>query len=432
MLSNFGIILEKKNIENLDKIKKDLTIFPKENQYVKNIQSVICYKENENQILIPKFYKDYNKDLNTNINIFSPNKLFEFNGNLRKEQEENLNLIVDKLKLDLRCLYNALTGSGKTVISLKLISLINRKTLIIVNKLFLLEQWKEQINKFLGNVELGFFYGNNINIENKNIVLATIQSISMKEFDKNLFKDFNFVIFDECHHVPSNIFSKSLFKIGKKLMLGLSATPKRKDGLSQILELHFGDFLISKNTTFNNDKINVKMVDYSIDIKEKRLYNGLLNIGNLITQISQEKSRTIYFMKIIKQLYDKNRDILILSDRVEHCKIMKEILTINNIECGLFIGGLSKNERKINSEKKIIIGTYSMISEGFDIPRLNTLLMITPKTDIIQIVGRILRKKHEIIPLIIDVCDSHFQTNIWKMIRLRQYKELGLNISIKK
>lgn len=428
-LGNFGIIINKKNIipEKINEMKKKLTIFPKENKYVKDYEPIICFKETNNHFLVPKFFDSFHEKI-INEKIFSKQKIFNFIGTLRKEQEENLKLIFDKLNKDSRCLFSSLTGSGKTVITLKLLSLINKKTLIIVHKHFLLEQWKERIETFLKDVKIGYFYGNVNDTIDKDIIISTIQSISMKEYDKNIFNDINFVIFDECHHVPSMIFSKSLFKIGKKLMLGLSATPERKDGLTEILRLHFGDFLITNNVSFNNKDIFVKVLKYNIEIREKRLYNGLLNVGNLITQISENKERTMLLMKIVKKLNDKQRNILILSDRVNHCHLMKKILEQNNIECSVFIGGLTKRERELAVNQNIIIGTYSMISEGFDLPKLNTLIMMTPKTDIIQIVGRILRQKHDKPPLIIDINDSHYQTEIWQKIRFKQYKELGFKI----
>ena len=119
-------------------------------------------------------------------------------------------------------------GYGKTVLALYILTQLKVKTLVVVHKefFFLMNQWKERIEDFLPDARVGRIQGKVIKTENKDIVLGMLQSISMSEYDEDVFKDFGFVIYDECHHLGAEVFSKALTKTSFKYLLGLSATPK--------------------------------------------------------------------------------------------------------------------------------------------------------------------------------------------------------------
>ena len=125
---------------------------------------------------------------------------------------------------------------GKTVIALNIISKLKTKTLVIVHKGFLVEQWIERIQQFLPKARIGKIQGQIIDIEDKDIVIGMLQSLSMKEYPQNMFKEFGLLIVDEVHHIAAEVFVRSLFKIITKNVLGLSATIQRKDGLSKYLK----------------------------------------------------------------------------------------------------------------------------------------------------------------------------------------------------
>ncbi len=431
-LGNKGILIEKDSInkELFTKIIKDLTIFPLKNNYVINPKATISYQITDKYLIVPRFYDNlhlqcnlkYGLIKNTNTNII-------FNGNIRENQEDSIKKIIKELILNYRCIFSANTGSGKTIIALKLISLIKRKTIIIVHKHFLLEQWKKRIEEFLPTLKIGEFHGIINSLEDCDIAIVMIQSITNKELDITQFIKFSFVIFDECHHIPSVVFSKSLFKIGKLFMLGLSATVERNDDLTKVLLLHFGKIIKSSSLGYYNDNIQVDLINYESNAIEKKLYNGLVNIQDLINQITLNNNRNMFCLELINSLNnDKDRNILVLTDRVNNAKFLHSQL--NDEYTGLFIGGMKKDQREISMTKKIIIGTYSMISEAFDCPKLNTLIMITPKVEITQIVGRILRKWHSMPPLIKDITDNNDTFKRWSCIRINKYKEM--NFLIKK
>ena len=108
------------------------------------------------------------------------------------------------------------TGAGKTVMGLNIISQLKKKTLIIVHKEFLLRQWIERIEQFLPNAKVGKIQGEVIDIENKDIVIGMLQSLSMKDYPKSIFDSFGLSVYDECHHIGAEVFSRVLFKVVTK------------------------------------------------------------------------------------------------------------------------------------------------------------------------------------------------------------------------
>jgi superfamily II DNA or RNA helicase len=201
-------------------------------------------------------------------------------------------------------------------------------------------------------------------------------------------------------------------------MLGLSATPERKDGLMYVIEWFLGPILYKSDNTDKVDRdIRVEVYDYAPDDIEfnKVLYNnqGVMNVAGMINKLAEYVPRTRQICDIIHDILTESpeRQIIVMTDRVQHCK---DILEMLNREDACFLAKeLNADKRdEFCRTKKILIATYQLTKEGFDVPSLNTLVMATPRPDIDQIVGRILRiekTKRTIHPLIIDIVDSTFR-----------------------
>ena len=302
-------------------------------------------------------------------------------------------------------------GKGKTCMSLYIACRLKVKTLVIVHKSFLLNQWIDRIKQFT-NAEVGIIQQNKVEIEGKDIVIGMLQSIAKDKYDKDIFRDFGLIIFDEAHHAPSKYFSKALPIISCKKSIALSATPKRSDRLEKILYWYLGD-LIYKSPPEENQNVLVKIINYNLDIKEFREYRlpftGDINRPKTITKLVKIEKRNKFIIKLLKDIMlEENRKILLLTDRIEHLEILKEKLDKNNFATSdFYIGGRKQKDLDIAAESQIILATFSMASEALDIPSLNTLVMATSRREIEQSVGRILRKKdHPVQPLIIDIVDQ--------------------------
>jgi superfamily II DNA or RNA helicase len=417
-ISRNGYSIEKDSINNkeLQKIKSELTVKPfvlKDYTTANKVSSFKLYRENSNKIYIPRFYglNKYGPPLKEEFPKTN-NYDFEFNGGLREEQLSIYDTIINSIHtrgggiLSLHC------GGGKTVISLYLISQLKLPTLVIVHKDFLMTQWKERINEFLPNIPVGKIQQNTIDIENKPIVLAMVQSISMKEYDSSIFDNFGLVVFDECHHLGAEVFSKCMPKVATNKMFGLSATPTRKDGLTKVFEWYIGP-IVYKSKNKKSGKVDVKIIKYYEEDenygKEIVNYRKKPCIPKMINNICSYEPRNTIIINNIKDCYNEGRNILLLSDRRGHLLRINTLLTENSIDSGFYVGGMKSSALKESEEKQVILGTFSMASEGMDIPKLNTIILASPKSDIVQSIGRILREKEENrkkIPLIIDINDN--------------------------
>ena len=234
----------------------------------------------------------------------------------------------------------------------------------------------------------------------------------MKDYDLEIFEDFGLTIIDEVHHLGAQVFSNLFKKINTDYMCGLTATPKREDKLEKVIYWHIGDILYYEVAQINQN-INVMLCNFSI---KHNLFNIVINkrtqnaqISTMITNLTNIHERTKAIVSLIINLKNKEskRKILVLSERLEHLERMKQLISDNtNYTTSNYVGGMKDADLKISETKKIIIATYAMAAEGLDIKTLTTLLLATPRTDVTQAVGRILRSKHER-PLVIDIIDSH-------------------------
>ena len=413
----YSLIKDELGKSEVNELKKLLTVkaFVHKN-YAANNNPFPVYAESKKKIYIPRFYgiEKYGQPNNHKLN--TPLKVnLNFGKSLRAIQEpivENYFKHLDKINggggiIAIPCRY------GKTVIGLNIACKLKLKTLIVVHKEFLLNQWKERINEFVPNVKIGRIQGSIINTNQCEIVIGMLQSISMKDYDDDVFNDFGLVIFDECHHLGAEVFSKALLKTNFKYTLGLSATPRRDDGLTKVFEWYLGKivFQIKKR---NKEDVLVKIVKYFNEdeeyCKEEKNFKGLNNSSKMINNICSFIPRTEIIVNEIQLLCKENRKILVLSNRVSHLKDMHILLTKINInKVGYYIGGMKEKELDESTKNDVILATFSMAEEGFDCKELDSVIFASPRSKIEQAVGRILRKKVEdrlITPKVIDIADE--------------------------
>ena len=209
-LGKRGYIIYKKEFDfnTLQDIRNELTVEPFIPEDYKNnkVERFKVYAENKNKMYLPKFY---------GIEKFGPpdelkiprglDAKLDFSGSLRPNQIEPYNTTMKALKnygggiLSLPC------GFGKTALSLYIASQFKLKTLIIVHKTFLLNQWKDRIKEFMPNARIGTIQQKTVDTEDKDIVIGMLQSISMKEYAMTTFDCFGMLIIDECHRIGSKV-----------------------------------------------------------------------------------------------------------------------------------------------------------------------------------------------------------------------------------
>lgn len=440
-LNSRGCVIPKSSVteKEIETIKSDLTVVPKENHAIKLAQSqekkVIVFRENEQKLYIPRFYGigQYGDPIKNDIpegdSIDVP-----FVNELRDYQKEIVNVYLNHVKsgmgggiLEVPC------GRGKTVMGLNILSILKRKTLIIVHKEFLMNQWIDRISDFLPTAKVGKIQGKTFDIDNKDIVIGMIQTMYDKPYPSNTFGSFGLTIIDEVHRVGSEEFSKTLLKVVTPYMLGISATVDRKDGLTELLYMFIGPKIYSE-VRKEKDGVEVRALQYTHDheeyTKEEFDYRGKIQYSTMINRISAFPLRRMFIIRVLQDLIKENKEkqIMILSHKRDLLDYLDgEINRIGFASCGQYVGGMKQAALQQSETKQIVLATYAMAAEALDIKTLNTLVMVSPKTDIVQSVGRILRTRGDG-KIIVDIVDSHdvFQ-NQWKK-RRAYYKKSDYNI----
>lgn len=309
---------------------------------------------------------------------------------------------------DGRFMLGDFTVTHNTTMALWLASQLKKRTMIIVHKNFLKDQWIERIKQFLPTASIGIICQDRCEAD-RDIVIAMIQSVNSREYPPGTFDKHHFNIFDEAHHMAAQGFSQAFFKLGTKKTLALSATPKRADGLSKVLDWFLGNTLI--NTVVS--KIEVPTIKYirccySTKIVPKFNFKHTLNSADMINQLVRDPLRNEQIVEEVIKLHQTGRKILILSGRRGHCEMLASAINNYSIKTGLYLGGM-KNDDLIESNKAmVILATYSMASEAYDNPELDTLIMATGMGNVQQSVGRILRQANKNKPLVVDFTDVEF------------------------
>ena len=224
----------------LNKIKKDLKVKPKLIEFGNNDNdlSFKLYRTTKKYMIVPKYYGIENFG-NIGFKIEPEKADIKFNGELRDYQVPIVDKILKHMDEKGGGLLSVPCGRGKTSMGIYIAHKKGLKTLVITHKKFLAAQWKNQIKRFTG-LDAGTIAGKTIDIENKEFVVGLIQSISMKDYDDEVFNQFGLVIYDEAHHCASKVFSQALMKTCCKYTLALSATPYRTDGLIKVMHWFLG------------------------------------------------------------------------------------------------------------------------------------------------------------------------------------------------
>jgi len=293
----------------------------------------------------------------------------------------------------------ASTGSGKTVMALSIIAARRQPALIIVHTTELLHQWIKRIHTFLGipPQQVGIIGGGKKSV--KSVTIATIQSLC--KCPEQYTPSFGHVIVDEAHKTPSKTFTDVVRSFQAKYLLGLTATAYRRDGLGPLIFHTLGScrHKVHKEALLNRGDLCQAVVkwrytDFNSWVDPSEFYSKVLS------ELTQDSARNRLICSDVAG--DDSQGIkLVLSDRKEHCRELRRILSeTHGIDAGLLLGGQSKKARADVQDGiqagtiKTLIATGQLIGEGFDLPALETLFLATPvkfSGRLIQYIGRILR-----------------------------------------
>jgi superfamily II DNA or RNA helicase len=330
---------------------------------------------------------------------------FTFSGQLRPYQQEAIQAISQR---DFGVL-EAGTGSGKTVIALAVIAQRQQPTLVLVHTKELLYQWAERAQAFL-NIEAGLIGDGNFDIQP--LTIAIVNS-ARKHLDK-LSNHFGQICVDECHRVPSSLFTDVVTAFNCRYSLGLSATAFRRDGLTKLIYMYLGDRIHQVDIHDLHESGAVLKPEFIQQATEFRyVYRG--NYQALMKALTGDKKRNALIVSdILKEQNSAPGTILVVSDRIKHCEELARLLKQDKCQAAVLTGKLPADQRTAlveairSGEIKVLISTVQLIGEGFDCPDLTTLFLTTPikfTGRLLQVVGRVLRPADDKQPRVYDYVD---------------------------
>lgn len=418
-------------------LRSELTVAPKVlDRFQKDTVNFPIYVESKTRLYVPRHWgiKKYGEP---EANIVSEGLAFpdiiSFSTKFPPHdfQKEIIETFIKKDGNGLICVP---CGYGKTFMALNIAVLLKKRLLIVVDKEFLMNQWKSEIENFIQGARIGILQANKVQIdaEKYDITICMIQTLCRREFPEGFFDEYGFTIFDECHHLGAAYFCQALKKIQTRYMLGLSATPDREDGLSKVFEYHLGE-PVYKNTKREADKeAVVKAVWFdSEDPAYSEVpvnWRGEPITAKLLNQVAEFEPRNNKIFGLIEE-YAKNtnRFILILSDRISQLEWFEKALNKTKYVHGYYIGGMKQKKLDENADKcQILLATYQMCSEAFSVKKLNTVILATPRKNVEQSTGRIFRQRideRKVAPHIVDIIDSHECHKRRWYVRQKFYKE---------
>ena len=310
-------------------------------------------------------------------------------------------------------------GFGKTAVASAVISERGVSTLVLVHKTILLEQWRKRLSEYFHvDIKSIGILGKGKKKLNGYLDIATLQSLRNRPEE---IEGYSQMIIDEAHHMPAVSFEIPLKRFRGKYVLGLSATPKRKDGMEAIMYLQCGD-VVHKSERKNTIRHTLKTITTRYDTFMDRF-------SMMLSEIAEDEIRNRQIIDEIIQHSD--RKILVLSERIEHINMLWHMLEAERVDAVLLYGGLRNKEKRLQLEKtknaSIILSTSSYIGEGIDIGHLDTIVLTMPISypeRIVQYLGRIGREGQPCLALdFVDAKVPMLKSSLDK--RMRGYKKMG-------
>lgn len=359
------------------------------------------------------------------------------------QQAELIPKSVGLLRQGVDHVFEAPTGFGKTYIGGAIGCAMGQPTLIIVTKTDLLQSWKKDLVNLIGIPanEIGHIQANVCKWKGCRFVVAMVHSLIIEgKYEPEMFSYFGLVIFDEVHRMAADSFSKAGFLFSARHRIGLSATPKRKDGRSPLVEAHIGPTLVRATMIPMKPRVLLQNTGWKIPV-QKKFKNGMMveetiphspgQMMHIYNIMSRSEHRNSFIIKFADACYRKQRSVVLMSDTLEHLDNLFKLLLkfVPAEQIGYYTGKISNAQLEIQKLKPIVLATYSKAGEGTNVPEWDAMVMCLPRSDVKQIIGRVMRTmegKKE--PVILDLCDHNKIFQAFRGSRIKTYYEVGATI----
>ncbi len=367
---------------------------------------------------------------------------WKFHGELRAEQET----AVRKMLTEDNGVLCAPPAAGKTVMGCALIARARTSALVLVHRAVLVDQWRETAMQFLGlkRREIGIWRGRSPRLT-RHLDIAMLPSLNRAEDLATALAGYGLVIVDECHHVPATSFEAVLKACPSRRIYGLTATPVRKDKLEKLLFAQCGPIRHTLVDARVGEDRTVKVRRTIVNLPPDAGTRPPIHV--VWAALVQDEGRIRVIVADLLSCVTNGRSPLVLADRKIYLDRLQQTFTAQaaGIACYRLEGPMGKKARSevlrqigehYDGERPFVLfATASLIGEGFDLPRLDTLVLSMPlsfKGRLIQYAGR-LHRTHETkgAAMIFDYFDeNHAITNAMFRRRLAGYKELGYRVEM--
>jgi superfamily II DNA or RNA helicase len=333
------------------------------------------------------------------------------------------------------------SGSGKTVVGIYMIAARRRNTLVLVHRRPLLEQWRAQLASFLevDPATIGQIGGGK---EKRTVLIdvAMLQSLIRKNQVDDIVAGYGQVIIDECHHLPAVTFEQVLRQVKARYVIGLTATPYRRDGQQPIILMQCGPV---RHTVSQKDRQSQELLRHRLICRDTSfttpIQEGEASIHDIYAALVADEARNELILNDLLQALEEGRSPILLTERREHLEFFTCRLAKSGRHVVVLRGGMGAKQCRAvaeqiasipGNEKRVLLATGRYIGEGFDDARLDTLFLAMPvswKGTLVQYAGRLHRihaGKAEV--CIYDYVDRNSPT-LMRMFykRLRGYRAMG-------
>jgi superfamily II DNA or RNA helicase len=420
------------NDEQRQEIVDDLSVSPEQSQegqkkftFAKKqtSQVVELFEVENNDVIVPFAYgvEKLNIKRPRLVDFEKMNEQISFQGKLREKQVECKDKVIKNLNLFGTTLLSCYPGFGKTITSIYISTKIGLKTLIIVNRIVLMNQWKDAIAKFCSHAKVKILTPkksktNNNDAEENEADFFIINALNVSKFGSVFFAKIGTIIVDEAHLIMSQVLSQSLRFLFPKYLLGLSATPYRTDGMNILLKLYFTENKIIQKLYHPHTVYKIE-TGFTPEVEYDR--NGTLIWNKIIESQSENKERNALILRLIEKYPQKT--FLILTKRVQQANYLFEELQ----KKGEMVDTFMESKTDFNKSARILIATTSKGGVGFDHDKLDALILACDLEDyFIQYLGRVFRRQ-DIKPIIFDLVDNHPSLKRHFSTRRSVYVEAG-------
>jgi len=400
------ISIEKLTQEQIDQVSEELEIKVEKNKYDMGPPKYVYpyLIDQHNYIYLPFAYGYKITRIKRPDRQNFPELSLKFTGQLREGQTEVKKEAIKVLSKKGSVMISAYPGFGKTALSINISISIKFKTLVVVHRVVLINQWEDSLKKFCPDATIQKL-GSKSNKKDADYYI--INAINVPKLGNDFFSDIGTVIIDEAHLIMAEKLSQCMQNLQPRYLIGLTATPYRPDGLNILLELYFGSYKIMRKLY---RKHTVYKISTGFSPRIELTKTGRINWNVILDEQANNVARNEIIIDILKKHNDRN--FMVLTKRISQAGYLFERLKEEGEKVTTLIG----SQQDFNSDARILIGTVGKIGVGFDHDKLNALLLASDVEEyFIQYLGRVFRTK-EVEPIIFDIVDKngilekHFNT----------------------